>query len=36
MKELPAPTGHRQIWGDLEGEMAEDFDELPKDFGTYA
>jgi hypothetical protein len=33
--EEPAPTGQRQIWGDLEGEMADDFDELPEDFEPY-
>lgn len=32
----PAPTGRRQIWGDLEGAMAEDFDDLPEDFAPYA
>jgi prevent-host-death family protein len=26
----------RQIWGDLEGSMAADFDELPSDFDLYA
>lgn len=32
----PAPSGRRQIWGDLEGAMGEDFDELPEDFAPYA
>jgi prevent-host-death family protein len=32
----PAKAGRRQIWGDLHGEMAEDFDELPEDFAPYA
>jgi prevent-host-death family protein len=31
----PARTGKRLIWGDLEGSMAEDFDELPEDFEPY-
>jgi prevent-host-death family protein len=26
----------REIWGDLEGVMAEDFDEVPSDFNRYA
>jgi prevent-host-death family protein len=26
----------RAIWGDLEGSMADDFDELPADFDAYA
>jgi prevent-host-death family protein len=26
----------RQIWADLEGAMAEDFDEVPEDFTPYA
>jgi prevent-host-death family protein len=32
----PAPAGRRQIWADLEGHMAEDFDELPEAFEPYA
>jgi prevent-host-death family protein len=32
----PARGGRRQIWGDLEGAMADDFDELPEDFTPYA
>lgn len=32
----PARSGRRQIWADLRGEMAEDFDELPEDFEPYA
>jgi prevent-host-death family protein len=32
----PAREGRRQIWADLEGEIAEDFDELPEDFTPYA
>jgi prevent-host-death family protein len=31
----PARAGRRQIWGDLEGAMADDFDELPEDFAPY-
>ena len=27
--------GRRQIWGDLEGSMLPDFDELPADFDAY-
>ncbi len=26
----------RQIWGDLEGSVAGDFDEVPNDFGSCA
>jgi prevent-host-death family protein len=26
----------REIWGELEGSMAPDFDELPSDFEPYA
>lgn len=33
---VPAHTGKRKIWGDLEGSMAPDFDELPSDFHAYA
>ena len=25
----------RQIWGDLDGELAPDFDETPDDFASY-
>jgi prevent-host-death family protein len=32
----PAKPGRRQIWGDLTGKMAEDFDELPEDFAPFA
>lgn len=32
----PAPSGNRMIWGDLEGAMADDFDELPEGFEPYA
>jgi prevent-host-death family protein len=31
----PAPTGRREIWADLEGEMADDFDDLPEDFAPF-
>lgn len=33
---VPAARGRRRIWGDLEGEMAPDFDELPPDLDAYA
>lgn len=32
----PERSGARQIWGDLEGSMAADFDEVPADFDGYA
>ena len=32
----PAEPGRRMIWGDLEGSMATDFDELPEEFDPYA
>jgi prevent-host-death family protein len=32
----PAPAGRRQIWADLDGAMADNFDELPEDFAPYA
>jgi prevent-host-death family protein len=32
----PDREGRRQIWADLEGAMAEDFDEVPEDFAPYA
>jgi prevent-host-death family protein len=31
----PAQSGQRAIWGELEGSMAIDFDELPDDFRGY-
>jgi prevent-host-death family protein len=31
----PAKSGARQIWGDLEGSMAPDFDDVPADFEGY-
>jgi prevent-host-death family protein len=31
----PMRAGRRQIWADLDGAMADDFDELPKDFAPY-
>jgi len=31
----PQQAGTRQIWGDLEGSMAADFDEVPADFDSY-
>ncbi|UGS34724.1 type II toxin-antitoxin system Phd/YefM family antitoxin [Capillimicrobium parvum] len=33
---VPTRPGKRQIWGDLEGAMAADFDETPADFDPYA
>jgi prevent-host-death family protein len=32
----PARNQRRQIWGDLEGSIAADFDELPEGFEPYA
>lgn len=32
----PAQSRGRQIWGDLEGSIAEDFDETPAGFDDYA
>jgi prevent-host-death family protein len=31
----PARPGARQIWADLQGKMAEDFDEPPEEFAPY-
>lgn len=31
----PGRQGKRAIWGDLEGSLAPDFDELPSDFDGY-
>lgn len=31
----PARGGKRAIWGDLEGAMSADFDEVPPDFDAY-
>lgn len=31
----PSKPGARLIWGDLDGSMAADFDELPEDFNGY-
>ena len=31
-----AAAGTRQIWGDLDGSMADDFDDVPADFDAYA
>ena len=31
----PPRAGRREIWADLQGEMAEDFDELPEEFAPY-
>jgi antitoxin (DNA-binding transcriptional repressor) of toxin-antitoxin stability system len=32
----PAQGGKRKIWGDLEGSIANDFDDLPDEFEPYA
>jgi prevent-host-death family protein len=32
----PARVGDRRIWGDLEGSLGPEFDELPNDFAPYA
>jgi prevent-host-death family protein len=32
----PAKPGPRQIWGDLEGSIGPEFDELPEDLAPYA
>lgn len=32
----PAQPGSRQIWGDLEGSIGPDFDDLPDEFESYA
>jgi prevent-host-death family protein len=33
---VPARAGKREIWGDLDGSMPADFDEVPSDFDGYA
>ena len=33
---VPAGGRKREIWGDIEGSMAADFDDLPDDFDAYA
>jgi prevent-host-death family protein len=32
----PAVSGERRIWGDLEGAIGPEFDELPDGFQPYA
>ena len=32
----PPETPHRQIWGDVEGQLLDDFDEIPEDLQDYA
>lgn len=32
----PARTGRRNIWGDLEGSIGPEFDDLPEGFDAYA
>ena len=31
----PARSGQRQIWGDLDGSIGPEFDELPDGFDSY-
>lgn len=31
----PTPPGKRKIWGNLEGSLGPDFDEIPDDFDDY-
>lgn len=31
----PAKEGRRTIWGDLEGSLGPDFDDVPEDFAPY-
>ena len=33
---VPARSGERRIWGDLEGSIGPEFDEFPNDFAPYA
>lgn len=33
---VPTGSAKREIWGDLEGSLGADFDELPGDFEPYA
>ena len=32
---VPPSTGKRAIWGDLEGSLASDFNQVPDDFDAY-
>lgn len=32
----PAKVGERKLWGDIDGEIGPDFDELPEDFAPFA
>lgn len=32
---VPARSGQRQIWGDLDGSIGREFDELPDGFDPY-
>lgn len=32
----PAESARRQVWGDLEGSLGSDFDEIPDDLRDYA
>lgn len=31
----PVPAGERRIWGNLEGKLGPEFDEIPKDLKHY-
>lgn len=33
---VSVPTGQRKIWGNLEGSLAPDFDDVPTDLDDYA
>lgn len=33
---IPAREGKRAIWGELEGSLGPDFDDVPQDFQDYA
>jgi antitoxin (DNA-binding transcriptional repressor) of toxin-antitoxin stability system len=33
---VPEPGTRRKVWGDLDGSMAPDFDEVPSEFDPYA
>jgi prevent-host-death family protein len=32
---VPTRAGRRQIWGDLDGSMSPDFDDIPSDLDPY-
>jgi prevent-host-death family protein len=31
----PPPSGERRIWGDVRGQISDDFDNIPADFTPY-